>query len=303
MKKIFVFASIILFTSTLVGCLKDKGYDNEEYGIQIKDVIGISFPEAPNSPILTSINSQTTPQTVTTNVSLESAAAASGDITVQLVQNNTILAAAGYNALPGGTVIAPTSVVIKAGEKLAAVNVVIPNASLLDATKIYGIGLSIASVSPSGYTIATNMKDVVLAFSIKNKYDGVYQLKGYHNRDVPNYTAPYNVKIHMVTTGPNSVVTYYPTPGPNLNAHPINGSGGAYYGSFAPEFTFNSTTNACIGVQMWSGYAPLTMGLLGTTNRYVPASGSSPAMMYLSFNYNNNPLRSFFDTLTYIGPR
>ncbi len=305
-KNILKFATLLLASAIFIGCLKDKGFDNQEYGIKDPsgNSLGISFPQAPSSPILGSLNSLTTEQTLSTDVNLESASFAATDVIVQIVSNPTLVASAGYNAIPSGGVIMPTSVTIKAGTRLVPVTLRIPNSSLLDATKIYAVGLSISSVSPSGYTIASNLKNIVMAFSIKNKYDGVYQLRGYHNRNIPDYTAPYNVKIHLVTTGPNSVVTFYPAPpGPNVNAHPINGSGGAYYGTFAPEFTFNTTTNACTAVQMWSGYAPLTMGLLGTTNRYVPGVGATPAMAYLAFNYNGNPLRSFFDTLTYIGPR
>ena len=41
-----------------------------------------------------------------------------------------------------------------------------------------------------------------MSIGLKNKYDGIYTLRGYHNR-VP-YTFPYEVEMHMVTYGPTS---------------------------------------------------------------------------------------------------
>lgn len=307
MKKNNFLYTFLLITAfaTFSGCLKDKGYDNDEYGIQIKEVSGVSFPESISSPVLASINSVNTAQTISTNVALEAEGLASSDVVVQVISSPTLVSNAGLTAIPAGSVILPASVTIKAGSKLATLNVTIPNSTLLDATKTYGIGISIASVSPSGYTIAKNMKDVVLGFAIKNKYDGVYNLKGVHNRSP--YIFPYDFKVEMRTTGASSVAMWLTSPYEDYG-HVIGTAPGvvSWYGNtLAPVFTFDPTSNNCTGIGLYTGSA-VTVAMVttgGIVNRFVPASGSTPAKMYLTWQYNGNDLRRFYDTLTYLGPR
>jgi hypothetical protein len=243
-------------------------------------------------------------------VNFNSGTAAASDLKVSLVVDNSIVAA--YNAANNENyvVFKPTlytipslTLTIPKGGRLAQVAINIPSTVPLSLDSSYAIGLRIAS-NDGGFQIAENLKNLLVVFNLKNKFDGIYRLKGYHNRDNPNYTIPYDVDIHMVTSGPNSVVFYYPNPGPNDYAHPINGSTGSYYGSFAPNIGFAATTNAAghypalTCTEYFAGTLP--MNIIPTSNsRYEPATKK----MYINFRYNNNDLRQFFDTLTYKGPR
>lgn len=291
----------LLLTTGLTSCLKDKGYDNGQFGVNGPASKAVSIPQATSSPIAFSIDAVATPQSIDApTVNLETPSVASEDVTVTLVVDQSLLPN-GVVPLPG-TAFNMTSLTltIPAGERTATAKINVPNASTLNPNNKYGIGFKIASVSPAGYAIASNMKSVVITLSIKNKYDGVYNLRGYHNRDVPNYTIPYNVTVHMITTGPSSVVFYYPSPGPNALAHPINGNAGQYYGDFAPNITFDPATDLAIGVNEYVTNTLVMNIVAGSNSRFEPGP---PKKMYLLFRYNNNDLRRFYDTLTYLGPR
>jgi hypothetical protein len=180
------------------------------------------------------------------------------------------------------------------------------NTSTLSSDKKYGIGFTITQVSKSGVTIPANMKDVVYVFSIKNKYDGVYKLKGYHNRSP--YTFPYDETIHMVTEAPNSVIFYWPEV--KSNGHPIGvgpGTSNWYGAAISPVVVFDLATDKVTDVH---NNPPQTTVITMFTG---PGSGESrfevdpndpdKRTMYVYWNYGGNPQRAFFDTLTYIGPR
>jgi hypothetical protein len=292
----------LLLTTGLTSCLKDKGYDNGQYGVNGPASKAVSIPQATSSPIAFSVDAITTAQSINApTVNLETPNVAAEDVTVTLVVDQSLL--------PNGVVPMPATafnmtsltLVIPAGSRTATAKINIPNASILNPNNKYGIGFKIASVSPAGYAIASNLKSVVISFSIKNKYDGVYNLRGYHNRNSPDYTIPYNVTVHMITTGPSSVVFFYPDPpGPDTYAHPINGNAGQYYGDFAPNITFDPATDLAIGVNEYVTNA-LPMNIVaGSNSRFEPGP---PKKMYLLFRYNNNDLRRFYDTLTYLSAR
>jgi len=306
MKKLLI--AITLFSTVLltgVGCLKDKGFEDKEYGTDIIEVKGVAFPQTSSSPIIVGLNSQTTPSIANGPIiTLEQDGVASSDVTVTLTINNTLVTDAGLTPLPAGSYTVNTlTVVIPAGQKLAdVIKITIPNTTTLNPTQTYGVGFTISSVT-GGYTIASNQKNVVIGFTIKNRFDGVWNLRGFHNR--PTLDGFYNQTVHLITSGPNSVYMYWPVVG--LAAHPIATSSGGltYYGTFTSNFTFDATTNALLSWD-WTPYPTTLPTAVGpaTDSRYVPASGGNPARIYAQFFYNNNPgARRFTDTLTYIGPR
>jgi hypothetical protein len=140
-------------------------------------------------------------------------------------------------------------------------------------------------------------------FSIKNKYDGVYNLTGYHNR-VP-YTFPYETTMHMVTVGPDAVYFFWPLVGGE--GHPIGlgpNNAMSWYGPcVAPYVKFNTTTN--LVTQVYNGSAaactPITLftGAGSRLSKWDPATRD----MTVDWNYGGNPLRAFFDDLEFIRPR
>jgi hypothetical protein len=242
MKKSFipVAAAALLLIGGLASCLKDKGYDNADYGINGSASKAVSIPTSTTSPVSYSVNSQTTLQSLNApSVVLEVPSPVSSDVHVKLVLNQALLPAGVTPLSPAHYNIPSLDVTIPAGQTKANVVVNIPNSTVLDPTLKYGLGFQISTVD-AGYAIASNMKSVVMTISVKNKYDGVYHLRGYHNRSTPDYTAPYDEEVEMITSGPNSVYMYWePAGGPS---HPIAGGTGAY-GSFTTNLFFDLTTN------------------------------------------------------------
>lgn len=303
MRNIFKFTMLAaLISVTATSCLKDEGFEDQEYGIQITEVKGVAFPQAARSPVMNGIVSQTAPLVLKglgPYITLEQSAPATEDVTVTLALNPALVTEVTspvMEPLPTANFqVAPLTVVIPKGKtKSDTVAITILNGASLNPLKTYGIGFTIASVD-KGYKIAANQKNLVLGFNIKNKYDGVYNLRGFHNR--PGLDRPYNETVHMITNGPSSVYMFWPAA--NVIAHPLNG-GSTYYGAFTTNFIFNSA-DQLIGWD-FSPYAttlPTGMGP-ATDSRFDPATKT----IYAQFHYNNNPAaRGFTDTLRYIGPR
>lgn len=325
MKKITLSAIVIasfLFAGT--GCLKDKEFENEEYGIQVKDVKGVAFPLAPSSPVIGSINSQATAQDFQLpNVVLNQEGAAASDVTVTITPNNALIAEAmaadpslNLTELPATAYTVSTlNVVIPAGQKFSdAFKLTIPNSASLDPNNTYALGFSITAVS-AGYTIAANQKDIVVGFAIKNKYDGVYSLRfrstGWAAYGIAD-NAPsteYETVVDMETTGANSVDLYnnyfaaYLLPGFTGGLGTV--SGPTAFGVTTPRFIFDTNTDALIDVVNTTPddgrgrFLELNPDV--TDSRYDPAS----KIIYASFimKQNGRPNQVFYDTLTFVRER
>jgi hypothetical protein len=311
MKRILSFSLMLTaMVVSMTGCLKDKGFDNQEYGINDPDSQppGVGFPLGGPGKYTVGLNVSGSVQKVddVVYINLESGSPAPTDIVITLTNNTTAMLAA-YNTANGTSILplsnslftVPLTITIPAGQRNAQVPINVSSTLALDPNKSYGIGLQIASVT-GNYVIASNLKNLLLEFTIKNKYDGKYNLRGYHNR--AGLDAPYNAVVHMITTGPNSVTMYWPALG--NYAHPINAAT-TYYGSFTTNFIFDPATNNLIA---WD-QTPYPASLVPTVapdpapnqSRWVPGP---PAKIYAHFWYNNNPTqRGFYDTLTYVGPR
>ena len=310
MKKIVL--SSVLFTAIALmfaGCLKDEGFENHEYGINDPDLsppgVGFALAGKPFGKNTIGIDLSTSPQVVNNIifVKLFAGKKAAADVHITLTLNNALVTA--YNAANGTNIqILPASMysiptldlVIPAGQEFVTVPITIPNTSTLDPNLSYAIGLTITSVD-GGYQIAENLKNLILEFTVKNKYDGRYQLRGFHNRTTPLLNAPYDEEVHMITTGPASVAMWWPALGDY--AHPLHG-GTTYYGSMTANFIFNSNNDLVAwDWTPWPTSFPTAMGP-ATNNRWDPITRT----IYAQFYYNNNPTqRGFTDTLFYLGPR
>jgi Domain of unknown function (DUF1735) len=300
---------IVALVVSMTGCLKDKGFDNNQYGINDPDTQppGVGFPLAANKKNGFGLDVTGTTQVVSglVYVNLESGSPASSDITITLT-NTSAAQVAAYNTANGTTIqVMPAALyttpsltlTIPAGQRNVEIPINVLSTLTLDPNKSYGVAFSISSVT-NNLKIASNLKDLFIEFSIKNKYDGKYNLRGYHNRTSPDYSAPYNTTVWMITSGPNSITMYWPSAG--TYAHPILG-GNSYYGSFGANFYFNLSTNLMTAWD-WYPYATTLPTAVGPAvdSRYDPATKK----IYANFYYNNNPGgRAFFDTLTYLGPR
>lgn len=319
MKKVILGSLLVSALAVgMTGCLKDKGFDNFKYGINDPDTQppGIGFPRGAAAKYTVGINLVATAQVVNdvVYVNLESGKPASADVHITLTLNDALRTA--YNTANGTSIqplaasyyTVPLTLTIPAGGRNAQVPLTVTNASALDPNNTYGLGLTISSVD-GGYKIADNLKNLFLEIGLKNKYDGRYTLRGYHNRSP--YTFNFTTPVEMWTTGPSSVAMYWPTGGDF--GQPIGTAPGAvsWYGpAVSPNFQFDPATNLCIGVSgMPANAVTLDMVTLDNTadnnpdgpivNRYEPG----PKKMYLVFQYNSNNLRRFYDTLTYTGAR
>ena len=285
--------------------------------IPIHNLRVVGFPRGSSAKYSVGINLASTPQAITgaVYVNLESGSPAPADITITLINNTTTLLNA-YNTanntailpLPTNLYTLPLTLTIPAGARNAEVPITVSDASALNPNNSYAVGVSIASVD-GGYIIASNLKNLLIEIGLKNKYDGKYRLNGVHNRSP--YLFPFETPVEMWTTGPNSVAMYWPSGGDF--GQPIGTAPGAvsWYGNaVSPNFTFDPATNICTGVGLQVGNA-VTLGMVTLdavadanpdgpiVNRYDPVS----KMMWLTFQYNGNDLRRFYDTLTYLGPR
>jgi len=176
---------VLLLSAT--GCVKDEGFDNNEYGI--KDPAGqpkgVLFQQARvdadgiQVPTVIGIIGVSTPQSIQTLVKIAADGAVTSDLKVTVTLNNDLVTGTDLIVLdPSSYQIAATEVVIPAGEKNAYLVINIPDASTIDPSVVYGLGFTITSVD-AGYTIAANSKDVVLGIAIKNQWDGTYHSTGY----------------------------------------------------------------------------------------------------------------------------
>jgi hypothetical protein len=296
------------------GCLKDDGFEAQKYGIEIAEVKGVAFPQANSSPLMGSINSQTTAQDIQgPYVTLEQVASATSNVTVTIALKPELVAAADpdFTVLPDGSyTLSTTSVVIPAGSKSSdVIKINIPNSASLDPVKTYALGLTI-SAADQGYTVASNQKEVVVAFTIKNKYDGVYTLRvrttgwaAYGIADGATYTYPEDFDI--ITVGANSVSSFSNYRGDNL-LPAFSATGGATaFGATTPLFIFDNGTNKLTDVQNTTPDdgrgRKLEINPAITDSRYDPAT----KMIYAAFimKQNGRPNQYFYDTLTYVKAR
>lgn len=165
----------------------------------------------------------------------------------------------------------------------------------------WAIGLEIKTVSAGEISQIANK--VLVVISVKNKYDGVYHLKGFYTRtDNPPYNGPFETDVEMVTSGPNSVAMYWPDGGDFYQPFSNNGTLTAF-SNVAPEAFFNANDQVS-SITNYTGdpvNGPFMTPYPGANSRYV---GGAAPVIYLKYYYNTNPNnRIFADTLIYTGPR
>jgi hypothetical protein len=302
-------AFVALSSLVVTSCLKDEAYENGEMGNRVdnnKKIIEIAGPTTGFVNIdLIGSNNDTTVNLVV--VRLASAEPAQNDIQVTLVLSPTLVA--DYNADNGTSYVVPSAglytipsltVTIPRGSREGYVRLTTKPNNLIGTE--YALGFRLAGVSDPSVLLSGNYNQQVVSLTIRNKYDGRYQLTGYHNR--PTLDFPYNEEVHMVTTGANSTIFFWPRA--DAFGHPIGTGPGAvsWYGpAIQPVVVFDPSTEAVSSVfNNPPNTTPITRydGATGSNvSRYNPAT----RRIIVHWNYNNNPARAFFDTLTYIGPR
>lgn len=175
------------------------------------------------------------------------------------------------------------------------------NGAKWDIANTYALGFTITD--SANMNVNEGKKDIVVMIAVKNKYDGVYRLQGFHNREPYNF--PYDQEVHLITAGPNSVIFYWP--GAGSNGHPI-GTGPdpevdvSWYGAaISPVIVFDPATDLVTNVYNNTPGTVITLftGAGSRVSKYDPTTKS----ITVDWNYGGRADRAFFDDLTYIGPR
>jgi len=183
------------------------------------------------------------------NVSYAATEVAPEDITVNIAVDTALLTTfneqngTDYSVPPSEIFTMPTSAVIKKGERVAQVQVVVANNSSFDFNENYALPLSITSASTG--TISGNFGKAVYSFAARNYLDGVYTMEETAPmKDItsPSFTGWYPIDMQLITYTGNSVALYDGINYVDAYGHPfLSGESGSYYGSFSPVFYFDET--------------------------------------------------------------
>lgn len=313
MKKI-LFSSLLIagMAVAFTGCLKDKGFDNNEYGINDPDTQppGVGFPLSTKAQAIgVDISANNQGLTGLINVNIQSGKAAQSPVKITLADNTAALVAAynTENGLTGTSAILPlnaslynfgTSLVIPAGGRFAEIPLNITNTTSLSLTRSYAVGITITAVD-GGYKIADNMKNLLVIMALKNRMDGIYEITGEALRaGDPVLTGAFGpYQRALATSGANSVqwegsVRWANTGSSSLPA------------GFEPNIAVDPATNLVTAVSSVSGIymtAPIIRtDIIGTTQRYDPATKT----LYFEFSYGGGPASRLFSIKAkYVKPR
>jgi len=312
--KKFFFATLFVAAGSLTGCLKDDGYDAGEYGAVTGNTTGnkfISIPLGRNAVNVLGVEAKAGFQDINLfQFSYDYQSPAESEISVTVVQDNSLVTAADPTLLlvPAAAIqIVNLTTKIPAGKVVSDVFMVKLNTDLLDPTKKYGIAFKIND-APEGIQLSSNLNKVVFAFTIKNKYDGVYQARCRNDHPADRdptwlrtaYTYAYD--IHLVTTGPNTVKMF--NTAFNAGFHPLFTTGTSGYGQTEPTFTFDAA-GKLVGVV--NSFSPVTngrafeMNTAVTDSRYDAATKKVYAAIIMTqTGFQPTPL---YDTLTFLKAR
>lgn len=312
MKKILNFSYVLIIVTFFSSCLKDDLVEDQKYGLinlNANKIVGFNTATKTNA-----LNFEDKAVVLELPVHLSSEDPATEDVKVSLSLANSTTLINEYNTKNHTSYVEfPSSLYTLEGNSL---DVVIPkgqkdailkfktNAINFDPSLTYALGITIKSIDKNGYTVSGNYKNIIVTFGAKNKYDGVYTLTGFHNRTPYDY--PYETEVELRTVNANTVVCYWPDA--SSNGHPIGigpGNSMSWYGAaIAPAFTFDSSTNKIANAYNTGGATVISLytsaqGSGALSNNYDPATKT----IKVSWMYNNNALRAFFDTFTYVKAR
>lgn len=267
--------SILLISLAFIGtgCLKDKVNTNLGDGNSTK---AVSFPRSAGG-MLYAISSSTTPTVITQPntpvVAIEDTRPASTDVTVNVAVDNSIVTGAGLTPLPASVYQIADKAIIKAGTWNDTLEFTLNNTTVLDPNVVYGLGLRLTSAD-NGYAIPANLSTLLIRFTVKNKYDGVYTVTGLSpyidNALGAAATGAWPLTYHLITATANTVNVYCEEMGDI--AYLFKNAGGlTYYGELGFTVTFDLATDNITSVHNYYGDPgnPAT----GIAN---PASGTGP---------------------------
>lgn len=270
---------VLAMSLSLTACLKDKGYEDGEYG-SIKNTDGqewLSIPVAARNPNVVGLESKAGAQNVELFVvSYDYVEPAATDISATITVNNGLVTNPDVIILPASTYTIPTNTItVEAGQRVSEKFVISLNTSTLDPTKQYGIGFTLSNPSKNGVKLSQNLTNVVYHFTLKNKYDGIYTAKFSMDPAADrsqDWRGPYTYgyDIHMITTGPNSVRMF--NTAFNAGYHPLMTPGASGFGSTEAHFIFDDNNKLVDVVNLATGTRSFRLNPAVTDSRYDPAT-------------------------------
>lgn len=299
----------------LPSCLKDK--DNEDRLNGPQNTEGqewVSIPKGTKTAgNVLAIEAKSEPQDVNLfQVSYDYVEPAPSDFTTTIAVNNALVTDPNAIVLPTNAYTVPSlDVAFTKGNRLSSMFKIVLNTDLLpDPTAVYGVGFTISSVSKSGVQIPSNLKNVLFYFTVKNKYDGEYEVTG-TMVDAANasLTGYFPMKYHLITAGAKVVDGFDPVVWEDYFIPIRSGTALSGYGAYCPTFTFDAndkvvTVTNIYGQPAGNGrYAQIDPS---GVNAWDPATKGIKVKFFM-FQPSVIPLpdpRVKFDwTMTYKGPR
>ncbi len=276
MKKIILALSLVTaFVAS--GCLKDKDFEDQDYGIQDNGLKGLSFVKG---NIAASVTTAAVPQVVSATIGVNSSERPSSDILYTVSSTPGILPA-NLTPVPASAFTFKATDTIKAGSYNKAFNVTLTNPSTLDANLTYGVAFTLNSAN-QGYDIAANGKTVIIAISVQNQYHGDYVSNGYLYHPtagrgiVDLHKFAFTISANSFTldlgdlggAGYRALITVNANNSLNIVSAP--GAAGGPYTMFTAGLPTSSP-----------GYTTLSPGYAGPSNYYDPATKT----FYLRYGY------------------
>ncbi|MFL5748494.1 MAG: DUF1735 domain-containing protein [Niastella sp.] len=228
------------------------------------------------------------------NVSYSGIDNASQDITVNLALDTAALSlynttdGTDYTVPPTTVCKFPSSVIIKKGTRLTQVDISITISNDFDFNESYALPLKITSASAG--TISNNFGSAIYSFGGRNKYDGIYLVKGNVTHPNAAYTGPFVAdEVEFTTTGAASI---------GMKAQPFFNNGTLSTFGVYPVFTVNADNSVTVTNMPDGGMAP-SVSDPNYKNRYDPATKT----FFISYSYNASTPRIIYDTCIYVKPR
>lgn len=296
MKRILYIATILL-SFTITGCLKDKGFDDNKTGFQTDN--SARFVAVLDAYETNGINTQgifldPAEEQFEYFILSVTGAVYHKEVTVNVAVNNTLVTnhntanGTHYEILPATAYEIPASVSIPAGREFVPVRVKLKKATL-DPTKEYALAVELTSSNDAGVKVAGNTRQSILSFVVKNKYDGIYELRAHTFHPVnPALTGPVGpAEVSLVTSGIHSVTT--------ASRHAwANGSGSGLPDGYFTIFTVDPATNF-VTISDANGIGFANSPAYDT--RYDPATKT----FYAKWQYSGSGgARVFTDTLVFL---
>ncbi|MBM3413484.1 MAG: DUF1735 domain-containing protein [Bacteroidetes bacterium] len=289
-------SSILVFLSLALGftaCIKKEVTPLKDEGSTFVKVMGGSSPATVQS---NAIDFVPTPQTFTVcDVRKDAANAASLNraTTVTIKDDTAAVRAANPNYLQlptnfytlvgsgvtkSGGMGGNYTVTFSPGDFVKEIQITVPNAQLLNPSRLYGLGFTITEVSADSKI--SFEKSIVVEIGAKNSWDGVYEMSGTFTDVVfPAFVYLGAQQYSLITISATRCIVRNDDLNGGIPGYIFSNAGaGTYYGSYGLVISFDPATNKISDLHNYYGDPSLPATLGGN-----PAAGTGPPL-YASAN-------------------